>query len=128
MWEKLFIIASAIPIAVLGNVMRIVVTAICSEDRPALSVAGRSGRRCWRPFTTWAGYLIEMPAGLLLLWIELTLLSKLLISPLPERPLVHGRVVGRSGQAPVAIRQSPRREQVNVKRQDRATDRRRTAR
>ena len=39
------------------------------------------------------GLLIEMPTGLLLLWIELTLLSKLLISPLPERPLVMGQLL-----------------------------------
>ena len=49
---------------------------------------------------TWAGYLIEMPVGLLLLWIELTLLSKLLISPLPERPLVMGGLMEAAGGGP----------------------------
>ena len=33
-----------------------------------------------------------MPIGLLLLWFEAYLLSKLLVSPLPERPLVVGRL------------------------------------
>ena len=36
LWEKLLIVASAIPIAVLGNVMRIVVTAIGSEIATAI--------------------------------------------------------------------------------------------
>jgi exosortase len=106
LWEKLFILASAIPIAVLGNVMRIVVTAIGSEIVHRYFTT-MDPEQTVETIHTWAGYLIEMPAGLLLLWIELTLLSKLLISPLPERPLMLGELL--QGQMPMAVRQSPRR-------------------
>jgi exosortase len=106
LWEKLFILASAIPIAVLGNVMRIVVTAVGSEvvHRYFTTV---DPEQAVETIHTWAGYLIEMPAGLLLLWIELTLLSKLLISPLPERPLMLSDLL--QTQPPMAVRPSPRR-------------------
>jgi exosortase len=107
LWEKLFIVASAIPIAVLGNVMRIVVTAIGSEivHRYFSTV---NPEHVVETIHDLAGYVIEMPAGLLLLWIELTLLSKLLISPLPERPLMLGQLLD-GGAAPAAVRQNPRR-------------------
>jgi len=106
-WEKLFIVASAIPIAVLANVMRIVVTAIgCELARRFPSVMDPD--QVVETVHTWAGYIIEMPAGLLFLWIELSLLSKLLISPLPERPLVMGDLL--EERAPVAVQQNTRRE------------------
>ena len=115
LWEKLFIIASAVPIAVLANVARIVVTAVCFARLPGNCPslmdpdqgAGRSfihGRA-----TSW------MPVGLLLLWMELTLLSKLLIAPLPERPLVMGNVGGE--RAPAAMRPAePRATKTRLKR------------
>jgi hypothetical protein len=34
---------------------------------------------------------LMMPVGLLLLWAEMTLISKLLIAPLPERPVFVGQ-------------------------------------
>jgi len=107
LWEKLFIIASAAPIAVLANVARIVVTAVCYEIArrwPSLM----DPDRVVEIVHTWAGYLIEMPAGLVLLWIELSLLSKLLISPLPERALVMGGLL--EERAPAAIRQNTRHQ------------------
>jgi exosortase len=105
-WEKLLIVASAIPIAVLGNVMRIVVTAIGSEMVYRYSSTMNPGQVV-DTIHQWAGYLIEMPTGLLLLWIELTVLSKLLIAPLPERPLVLGQLL--EGQTPMVAPPSPRR-------------------
>ena len=39
----------------------------------------------------WVGYLVMMPLGLLMLWAEMALLSKLMLAPLPERPLLLGR-------------------------------------
>jgi exosortase len=109
-WEKLLIVVSAIPIAVLANVMRIAVTAVLYK----IALNNPSWPWCDKPLEvehlvhTWAGYLIEMPSGLLLLWLEWTLLSKLLISPLPERPLVMGEFL--KGQAPLAVPQNPRRD------------------
>jgi exosortase len=106
LWEKLFIVVSAIPIAVLGNVMRIVVTAIGSEIVHRYFTTMDPGQVV-NTIHEWAGYLIEMPVGMLLLWLELTLLSKLLISPLSERPLVLGELLF-EGPAPAAARQNPR--------------------
>jgi hypothetical protein len=91
---------------VIGNVMRIVVTAIGSEV-----IHRYSSTMDPNQVVEWihdsAGLVIEMPTGLLLLWLEWTLLSKLMISPLPERPLVLGEFL--EGQAPVAARQNPPR-------------------
>jgi exosortase/archaeosortase family protein len=106
LWEKLLIFVSAIPIAVVANVMRIVVTAVCYKI--ALNNPSWGDPMKVEHFVhTWAGYLIEMPSGLLLLWLEWTLLSKLLIAPLPERPLVMGEFL--TGQAPLAVPRNPRR-------------------
>jgi exosortase len=104
-WEKLFIIASAAPIAVIANAMRIVVTAVgCEVARYYPSVLDAD--RVMEIVHEWAGYLIEMPAGMLLLWLELTLLAKLLISPLPERPLVMGGML--EERAPAADERNTR--------------------
>jgi exosortase len=87
LWEKLLIIVSAIPIAILGNVGRIVVTAVCIEivrRWPSLGDA----HKVQGTIHDIAGFVIEMPLGMLLLWIEMTLLSKLLIPPLEEKPLM----------------------------------------
>jgi exosortase len=87
LWEKLVIIASAIPIAILGNVARIVVTAVCLEIArrwPSLM----NSETIEQSIHDVAGWVIEMPCGMLLLWLELTLLSKLLIPPLAEKPLM----------------------------------------
>jgi exosortase len=89
LWEKLLIIASAAPIAILSNVARIVVTAVCCEIArrwPSLI----DSEKAMEVIHDWAGYLIEMPCGMLLLWLEMTLLSKLLIPPMEERPLMMG--------------------------------------
>ena len=97
LWERLLIVASALPIAVISNVTRISMTGILGE----------AARRCMAdPSHTchvihdWAGYLM-MPLGLALLWAELRLLSALLIEPLEERPLVIG------GSVPDARRAAP---------------------
>ncbi len=105
LWEKLLIVASAIPIAVLGNVMRIVVTAIGSEIVHRYFTTMDPGQVV-NTIHDWAGIFIEMPTGMVLLFIEWTLLSKLLISPLSERPLVMGELLF-EGPAPAA-RRNPR--------------------
>jgi exosortase len=77
-WENVIIVASAIPIAVAANILRITVTAVLHE---------------WVD-TEWADYLFHdlaglmmMPVGILLLWGELWLLSKLVVDPGEDRPL-----------------------------------------
>jgi exosortase len=107
LWEKLLIIASAAPIAILSNVARLVVTAVCLEIArhwPALM----DSEKTMEIIHDWAGYLIEMPCGMLLLWVELTLLAKLLIPPLEERPLMMGSLL--TERAPVGDEQRGRQE------------------
>jgi len=77
-WERLIMVASAIPIAVTANVIRITVTAVMHEMVDA----------------EWADYLFHdlagllmMPIGILLLWTELWLLGKLVLDAGEDRPL-----------------------------------------
>lgn len=71
-WDKLIILLSAIPIALASNVIRIVATALLymafGQDTPWLN----------KIIHDWAG-LAMMPIGLGLLWIELSILSRLTI-------------------------------------------------
>jgi exosortase len=83
LWEKIVLIVSAAPIAVISNVIRIVTVALICEGWRNLPQSA---------VDKWVGIFVMMPAGLLLLWGEMTLLSKLLIEAMPERPLVVGRV------------------------------------
>jgi exosortase len=90
LWEKIVLVASAAPIAVISNVIRIVsVALICEFARrwPALI----SFEDPQKSIDFWVGIFVMMPAGLLLLWAEMALMSKLMLAPLPERPLVVGR-------------------------------------
>ncbi len=88
LWERLVMIASAAPIAVASNVVRIVLTAVVYKfaafwpNMIDLDTAGEL-------IHEWAGYLM-MPVGLLLLLLEMTLLSKLLIEP-PKKAIVMTR-------------------------------------
>jgi exosortase len=78
LWEKLVMIASAAPIAVVSNVVRIVLTAVIYHlatfwpNWIDLDTAGEV-------IHEWAGYMM-MPVGLLLLLAEMTLLSKLMLA------------------------------------------------
>jgi exosortase/archaeosortase family protein len=72
LWEKTVILASAVPLAIISNVMRLAVTALAQE---------------WisREFSEntvhqWAGWLM-MPFALLLLWGELALIRRVFIEP-----------------------------------------------
>jgi exosortase len=95
LWERLVMVGSAAPIAVMSNVARIVMTAVAYEIAsrwPSVIDLETSGER----IHDWAGYLM-MPIGLLLLLTEMWLLSKLLITSLHDRPLAMGRVLAESG-------------------------------
>jgi exosortase len=88
LWEKLLIVASAIPIALFVNVIRITVTGVlhvCVGSAIANAV-----------FHDLAGWLM-MPLALGLLWLELTLLKHLLIEPLPSRAQVGMTFMGLQG-------------------------------
>lgn len=71
-WDKLVILLSAVPIALASNVVRIVTTALLylafGQETPWLN----------QIIHDWAGFAM-MPIGLGLLWIELSILSRLTI-------------------------------------------------
>lgn len=80
LWERIVILLSAVPIAIITNVMRITVTGIfylTGYEKVADLV-----------FHDLAGWLM-MPFALLLLWIELWVLSRLFISE-ERQPMVAG--------------------------------------
>ncbi len=75
-WQRWAVVAGAVPVALICNVGRIVVTAV------VLEMAGRK----WADlvFHDLAGWLM-MPAGLALLWLELAFLRRLIVSDEPAR-------------------------------------------
>jgi exosortase len=86
--DKLVIVASAIPIAVIANVMRITATGVAHCN--------------WSPAAgdwlhVWAGWLM-MPLALGLLWLELRFLDRLLVDAVPPTPLaIHFAGTARGG-------------------------------
>jgi exosortase len=85
-WERVLIVISAPPIAVLSNVFRITLTAILYEvayQWPTVISKGTAEK----VFHDFAG-LLMMPLALLLLWGEMILISKLMVQPETDRTLV----------------------------------------
>ena len=80
--DKACLLASAIPIALVSNIARIVLTGVLFET-------GVTSEAIHAFFHDAAGWLM-MPFALILLWVELTLLSHLLIDP-PPAPRSHDR-------------------------------------
>lgn len=74
LWEKMLIVASAIPIAVVVNVIRITATGVLYD-----SVSSEAAKAVSHDLAGW----LMMPLGLLFLQAELSLLKRLLITPLP---------------------------------------------
>jgi exosortase len=72
--DKLLIVASAIPIALIVNVMRITVTGVLHE-----TVGSRVANLVFHDLAGW----LMMPMALGLLWLELELLARLLVEPAP---------------------------------------------
>ncbi len=108
LWEKIVMIGSAVPIAVASNVARIVLTAVlCEIGRQWPSVIAPD--RAEKLVHDAAGLLMPI-IGLLLLWAEMTLLSKLLVAPPPERPLAVGRLAAEATMMPGGRRAARGRE------------------
>jgi exosortase len=91
LWERLLLVGSAVPIALLSNLVRIVATGVLHET------AGRQFADDF--FHDVAGWLM-MPLALALLWLECKVLARLLIDPTPAGPVL----VGLPGVAPAAPR------------------------
>jgi exosortase len=77
--EKLIILASAAPIAVLANVIRISTTAILYKFGGV-----DLGNAVFHDLAGW----FMMPLAVVLLWIELWILDQMLITPEVKKPLV----------------------------------------
>jgi exosortase len=75
LWEKLLIAASAVPVALVANVIRITTTAVLSE-----TISPTVGQTI---FHDWGGWLM-MPLALLLLWAEMRVLTWLFFTPAPK--------------------------------------------
>jgi exosortase len=78
-WERVLIVVSAPPIAVLANVFRITLTALL-----CVMVNKEIANKVFHDF---AG-LLMMPVALLILLGEMTLISKLMIQPVTDRTLM----------------------------------------
>ena len=87
LWERIVVVLSAIPIAVLANVARVSATAACYQYASPE----------WGEWVHDMAGLFMMPLGLLMLLAELTLLSKLFIDPDEDRPLAVGRSTATGG-------------------------------
>ena len=96
LWKKIVVVVSAVPIAVLSNVVRITVTAILYETArkwPHIISEEAAGKF----FHDGAGWLM-MPLALVLLLGLWKLMEVLVIDSAPEGPLaLGGSFVGRSG-------------------------------
>ena len=102
LWEKLVLVASSVPIALAVNIIRITATGILHET------AGSEVAHA--VFHDLAGWLM-MPLALGFLWLELKLLTSLLLDPLPRparRPAVSPRPA--ATPAPTATTAAQRRE------------------
>jgi exosortase len=77
-WEKVLIFMSAVPIALLANVGRITLTGLLYQ-------LGR-GREAELIFHDLSGWLM-MPAGLIMIGIELMILQRLVVAPEVRKPL-----------------------------------------
>jgi exosortase len=72
-WDKLVILLSAIPIALIVNIVRITVTAVLTMW------AGQDNYAVQKICHDYAGYVIMMPLALALLWLELQILERVTI-------------------------------------------------
>ncbi len=72
-WDKLVILLSAIPIALIVNIARITVTAVLTKW------VGQGNYAVEKICHDYAGYVIMMPLALVLLWIELQILERVTI-------------------------------------------------
>jgi exosortase/archaeosortase family protein len=101
--DKVCLLASAVPIALVSNIARIVLTGVLFET-------GVTSEAVHAFFHDAAGWLM-MPFALVLLWAELTVLSHLLIDP-PLAPVRTARELGAVRRAPPGPRQARARKAV----------------
>jgi exosortase len=76
-WERMVVVFSAVPIALVSNILRITVTGVLHEKVDSATANA--------VFHDLAGWLM-MPLGLGMLWVELHVLSRLWLAPPPAPP------------------------------------------
>jgi exosortase len=91
-WERVLLLASAIPIAIIANVTRITLTAIMYEW-----VSAEAAQLVFHDLAGW----LMMPLAVALLAAEAALLSKLLIEDRPSTPVALG--LGRNDPSPLVL-------------------------
>jgi exosortase len=100
LWERILIFLSAFPIAIIANIIRITGTGVLYQ-------MGQSATAQF-VFHELAGWLM-MPLALILLWIEMAILSRLLVVTDQARPSPLGLAGLSSGAFPVPNGKSSRR-------------------
>jgi exosortase len=79
-WEKLVLVASAVPIAVASNVLRITIAGVLHD-----TVSSEWANRFFHDLGGW----LMMPVALGMMWLVLQLLSRLFVVPgAPARPRI----------------------------------------
>lgn len=102
-WERLLVVVSALPIALAVNIIRITVTGMLYESSSP-EVREFAGAF----FHDFAGWLM-MPVALAFLWVELKLLSGLILEPEQTSPALGLDLAGRRGESlslPTGLRSS----------------------
>jgi exosortase/archaeosortase family protein len=94
-WDKFVILLSAIPIAILVNIVRITVTALL------YMAVGPENEFIKKICHDWAGLLIMMPLAMGLLFLELQILERLTV---PVETMQLRPVGGARGPSPVPLR------------------------
>ncbi len=89
--DRLVIVISAVPIAVVSNIVRISLTAVLFQFSTTESTH--------KAFHDYAGWLM-MLVGLALLWLELKLIDRLFITIEPQRPTIDFGFNSRRASAP----------------------------
>jgi len=82
-WDRLILLASAIPIALVSNILRITITGLCFYFRGTDELTLPFGIKLPHD---WAGVYLMMPIALVLMWLELRLLSWLVVEEEEPEP------------------------------------------
>jgi exosortase/archaeosortase family protein len=94
LWERMVIAASAVPIALASNILRITITGLCYE-----CFGNGYGGAFFHDVAGW----IMMPLGLAFLGLELLVLKRLLLEPAASRPLPSQVTLQRVEVSPVGM-------------------------
>jgi exosortase len=101
LWQKLLLVASAVPIALIANITRITVTGVMHE-----TVGHEAANIVFHDLAGW----LMMPFALVLLWIELKVLDRLFVEVAPRTPVA---VTPLDVTAPPTAKGKNRRRQKN---------------